>query len=241
MCVEAAAAAAAAAAETTTTCSFSGWVNGMENSHPPHHHHQQPPPQPGPSGERRNHHWRSYKLMIDPALKKGHHKLYRYDGQHFSLAVSSRRASPPPPPPPAVPGAEGKGSELPRDPPFRPPGQLSAGSPVLEFDKCLEKGGGGGVASASAPGEWDQPSHSAPPPPHSSPQMSSNRPVEIVEDPRVVGIWTKNKELELSVPKFKVGPLPPRPHGLSPPPQSPSSKITPVLPEPSLVLSSRRP
>ena len=78
----------------------------MENSHPPHHHHQQPPPQPGPSGERRNHHWRSYKLMIDPALKKGHHKLYRYDGQHFSLAVSSRRATlsaPPPPPPPASP------------------------------------------------------------------------------------------------------------------------------------------
>lgn len=35
--------------------------------------------------------------------------------------------------------------------------------------------------------------------------MSSNRPVEIVEDPRVVGIWTKTKELELSVPKFKVG------------------------------------
>ncbi|OWK15075.1 hypothetical protein Celaphus_00000349 [Cervus elaphus hippelaphus] len=103
----------------------------MENSHPPHHHHQQPPPQPGPSGERRNHHWRSYKLMIDPALKKGHHKLYRYDGQHFSFA------------------------------------------------------------------------------------MSSNRPVEIVEDPRVVGIWTKNKELELSVPKFKidefyVGPVPPK-------------------------------
>uniref|UniRef100_A0A8C8TI53 [histone H3]-lysine(4) N-methyltransferase n=1 Tax=Peromyscus maniculatus bairdii TaxID=230844 RepID=A0A8C8TI53_PERMB len=102
----------------------------MENSHP-HHHHQQPPPQPGPSGERRNHHWRSYKLMIDPALKKGHHKLYRYDGQHFSLA------------------------------------------------------------------------------------MSSNRPVEIVEDPRVVGIWTKTKELELSVPKFKidefyVGPVPPK-------------------------------
>jgi hypothetical protein len=38
--------------------------------------------------------------MIDPALKKGHHKLYRYDGQHFSLAVSSRRAFPPPPPTP---------------------------------------------------------------------------------------------------------------------------------------------
>lgn len=86
------------AAERTTTCWVSGWVNGMENNH--HHHHQQPPPQPGPSGERRNHHWRSYKLMIDPALKKGHHKLYRYDGQHFSLAVSSRRAFPPPPPTP---------------------------------------------------------------------------------------------------------------------------------------------
>ncbi|EGW07469.1 Histone-lysine N-methyltransferase SETD1B [Cricetulus griseus] len=45
--------------------------------------------------------------------------------------------------------------------------------------------------------------------------MSSNRPVEIVEDPRVVGIWTKTKELELSVPKFKidefyVGPVPPK-------------------------------
>lgn len=48
--------------------------------------------------------------------------------------------------------------------------------------------------------------------------MSSNRPVEIVEDPRVVGIWTKNKELELSVPKFKVGPPPPYPAPLPPPP-----------------------
>lgn len=58
-----------------------------------------------------------------------------------------------------------------------------------------------------------------PAPPHSSLQMSSNRPVEIVEDPRVVGIWTKNKELELSVPKFKVGPLPPAP--IVPPPTLP--------------------
>ncbi|KAK2098132.1 Histone-lysine N-methyltransferase setd1b [Saguinus oedipus] len=104
----------------------------MEHSHPPnHYHHQQPLPQPSPSGERRNYQWRSYKLMIDPALKKGHHKLYRYDGQHFSLA------------------------------------------------------------------------------------MSSNRLVEIVEDPWVVGIWTKNKELKLSVPKFKIdqfymGPVPPK-------------------------------
>lgn len=154
MCVEAAAAAAAAAAETTTTCSFSGWVNGMENSHPPHHHHQQPPPQPGPSGERRNHHWRSYKLMIDPALKKGHHKLYRYDGQHFSLAVSSRRASPPPSP--TREPCRGEGSERSGNtPPFLTTRQLSAGSPVLEFDKCLEGGG-------SVPGEWGQPTHSAP-------------------------------------------------------------------------------
>ncbi|XP_076876007.1 histone-lysine N-methyltransferase SETD1B-A isoform X2 [Brachyhypopomus gauderio] len=37
------------------------------------------------SGERRSHHWRSYKLIIDPALKRGPHKLYRYDGQHFSM------------------------------------------------------------------------------------------------------------------------------------------------------------
>lgn len=68
--------------------------------------------------------------------------------------------------------------------------------------------------------------------------MSSNRPVEIVEDPRVVGIWTKNKELELSVPKFKVGPLP-QARGRSA--HSPTSKITPVLTEPSRIPSSRRP
>lgn len=80
------------------------------------------------------------------------------------------------------------------------------------------------------------------PPPVPSPQMSSNRPVEIVEDPRVVGIWTKNKELELSVPKFKVGPLPLPLRGPSPPPPPPpSSKITPVQTKPSRILSSRRP
>lgn len=38
--------------------------------------------------EKRSHHWRSYKLIIDPALKKGSHKLYRYDGQTFSMPVS---------------------------------------------------------------------------------------------------------------------------------------------------------
>lgn len=101
-------------------------------------------------------------------------------------------------------------------------------------------GEGGGVPVPD-PGEWDQPTHSAP---LSSPQMSSNRPVEIVEDPRVVGIWTKNKELELSVPKFKVGPLARIPRPFSPPPpppHSPSSKITPVLTKPSQILNSRRP
>uniref|UniRef100_A0A8C4U338 SET domain containing 1B, histone lysine methyltransferase n=1 Tax=Falco tinnunculus TaxID=100819 RepID=A0A8C4U338_FALTI len=83
------------------------------------------------SVEKRNHHWRSYKLIIDPALKKGQHKLYRYDGQHFSMPNS-------------------------------------------------------GIA-----------------------------PVDCVRDPRIGRIWTKTKELELSVPKFKidefyVGPVPPK-------------------------------
>lgn len=49
----------------------------MENSHPI-----------CSSGEKRSHHWRSYKLIIDPALKKGSHKLYRYDGLHFNMPVS---------------------------------------------------------------------------------------------------------------------------------------------------------
>uniref|UniRef100_A0A8C3RCN4 SET domain containing 1B, histone lysine methyltransferase n=1 Tax=Cyanoderma ruficeps TaxID=181631 RepID=A0A8C3RCN4_9PASS len=91
--------------------------------HPPY---QLPPPPRSP-----NHHWRSYKLIIDPALKKGQHKLYRYDGQHFSMPNS-------------------------------------------------------GIA-----------------------------PVDCVRDPRIGRIWTKTKELELSVPKFKidefyVGPVPPK-------------------------------
>lgn len=220
MCVEAA--AAATAAETTTTCSFSGWVNGMENSHPPHHHHQQPPPQPGPSGERRNHHWRSYKLMIDPALKKGHHKLYRYDGQHFSLAVSSRRASPPPAPTlRAVARRVGaEGSDRPGDPPPDHPANCQPGPQSWSLTSAWRRAGGGGLAPV--PGELDQATHSIPPATASSPQMSSNRPVEIVEDPRVVGIWTKNKELELSVPKFKVGPLPP---ALRPFPPLPKPRI----------------
>lgn len=32
--------------------------------------------------------WTSYKLVIDPALTKGLYKVYRYDGQRFSLPVS---------------------------------------------------------------------------------------------------------------------------------------------------------
>uniref|UniRef100_A0A8C2ZYS8 SET domain containing 1B, histone lysine methyltransferase a n=1 Tax=Cyclopterus lumpus TaxID=8103 RepID=A0A8C2ZYS8_CYCLU len=38
----------------------------------------------GSAAEKRSH-WRSYKLIIDPALKKGPHKLYRYDGQTFNM------------------------------------------------------------------------------------------------------------------------------------------------------------
>lgn len=55
----------------------SGLANGMD-SHPV-----------CGSAEKRSHHWRSYKLIIDPALKKGSHKLYRYDGQTFSMPVSA--------------------------------------------------------------------------------------------------------------------------------------------------------
>lgn len=54
----------------------SGLANGMD-SHPV-----------CGSAEKRSHHWRSYKLIIDPALRKGSHKLYRYDGQTFSMPVS---------------------------------------------------------------------------------------------------------------------------------------------------------
>uniref|UniRef100_A0A672P4N5 Histone-lysine N-methyltransferase SETD1B-A-like n=1 Tax=Sinocyclocheilus grahami TaxID=75366 RepID=A0A672P4N5_SINGR len=87
----------------------SSLANGMENSHPI-----------CSSGEKRSHHWRSYKLIIDPALKKGSHKVYRYDGQNFSV------------PNPGMP------------------------------------------------------------------------PVDIVRDPRIGRMWTKYKETDLPVPKFKI-------------------------------------
>ncbi|XP_043924546.1 histone-lysine N-methyltransferase SETD1B [Protopterus annectens] len=99
----------------------SSWINGMECSSS----------QASSSGEKRSHNWRSYKLIIDPALKKGQHKLYRYDGQQFSVPNS--------------------------------------GIP----------------------------------------------PVESVGDPRMGRIWTKNRDLDLPIPKFKidehyVGPVPPK-------------------------------
>uniref|UniRef100_A0AAY4AT08 [Histone H3]-lysine(4) N-trimethyltransferase n=1 Tax=Denticeps clupeoides TaxID=299321 RepID=A0AAY4AT08_9TELE len=81
----------------------------MENSHPV-----------CSSAEKRSSHWRSYKLIIDPALKKGSHKLYRYDGLHFST------------PNPGMP------------------------------------------------------------------------PVDMVRDPRIGRLWTKYKETDLPVPKFKI-------------------------------------
>ncbi|XP_063820548.1 histone-lysine N-methyltransferase SETD1B isoform X2 [Pseudophryne corroboree] len=96
------------------------WMNGMEAAN-----------QAGTSGDKRSHHWKSYKLIIDPALKKGQHKLYRYDGLYFSMPNS-------------------------------------------------------GVP-----------------------------PVDSVRDPRIGRIWTKNKEIDLTVPKLKidefyVGPVPPK-------------------------------
>ncbi|XP_077149231.1 histone-lysine N-methyltransferase SETD1B [Ranitomeya variabilis] len=96
------------------------WMNGMEAGN-----------QAGSSGEKKSHHWKSYKLIIDPALRKGQHKLYRYDGLCFSM------------PNPGVP------------------------------------------------------------------------PVDCVRDPRIGRIWTKNKEVDLPVPKLKidefyVGPVPPK-------------------------------
>uniref|UniRef100_A0A6Q2Y448 [Histone H3]-lysine(4) N-trimethyltransferase n=1 Tax=Esox lucius TaxID=8010 RepID=A0A6Q2Y448_ESOLU len=48
-------------------------VNVMENNHHKIH------------GEKHPQHWRSCKLIIDPALKNGFHKVYRYDGQHFNM------------------------------------------------------------------------------------------------------------------------------------------------------------
>ncbi|KAJ8263256.1 hypothetical protein COCON_G00157130 [Conger conger] len=98
----------------------SSLANGMENSHPV-----------CSSGEKRSHHWRSYKLIIDPALKKGSHKVYRYDGHNFSMP---------------------------------------------------------------------------------NPGM---QPVDTVRDPRIGRLWTKYKETDLPVPKFKidecyVGPVPPK-------------------------------
>ncbi|XP_056322188.1 histone-lysine N-methyltransferase SETD1B-A isoform X2 [Danio aesculapii] len=87
----------------------SSLANGMDNSHPI-----------CSSGEKRSHHWRSYKLIIDPALKKGSHKVYRYDGHQFSM-------------------------------------------PSLGMS-----------------------------------------PVDIVRDPRIGRLWTKYKETDLPVPKFKI-------------------------------------
>ncbi|XP_038853469.1 histone-lysine N-methyltransferase SETD1B-like [Salvelinus namaycush] len=48
-------------------------VNVMENSHQ------------GSHGEKHPQHWRSCKLIVDPALKNGFYKVYRYDGQHFNM------------------------------------------------------------------------------------------------------------------------------------------------------------
>lgn len=36
--------------------------------------------------------WTAYKLVIDPALTKGLYKVYRYDGERFSVPVSGSRS-----------------------------------------------------------------------------------------------------------------------------------------------------
>ncbi|KAM4707123.1 LOW QUALITY PROTEIN: histone-lysine N-methyltransferase SETD1B [Discoglossus pictus] len=54
-----------------------GWISGMEAGN-----------QASTSGDKKGHHWKSYKLITDPALKRGQHKLYRYDGLHFSMPNS---------------------------------------------------------------------------------------------------------------------------------------------------------
>nr|XP_029492914.1 histone-lysine N-methyltransferase SETD1B-A-like [Oncorhynchus nerka] len=36
-------------------------------------------------GEKHPQHWRSCKLIVDPALKNGFYKVYRYDGHHFNM------------------------------------------------------------------------------------------------------------------------------------------------------------
>ncbi|OWK49793.1 Histone-lysine N-methyltransferase SETD1A, partial [Lonchura striata] len=50
-------------------------------------------PEPGGDGPRTpSVPWRSYKLLLDPALRRGGQKLYRYDGVHFSLPVSAPKS-----------------------------------------------------------------------------------------------------------------------------------------------------
>lgn len=210
----------------------------MENSHPPHHHHQQPPPQPGPSGERRNHHWRSYKLMIDPALKKGHHKLYRYDGQHFSLAVSSRRASPPPPPTPSrARGVGEKGPSGPRDPPFDHRANCQPGLQSWSLTSAWRRGG-------VCPCPWGV----GPAFPF-RPLSHQFLPTDVQQPPggncrRSPGGWDLDQKQGAGAVGAQIQGRTPPPDPTVPslpPPRSPSSKITPVLTEPSQILSSRRP
>uniref|UniRef100_A0A8C4N910 RRM domain-containing protein n=1 Tax=Eptatretus burgeri TaxID=7764 RepID=A0A8C4N910_EPTBU len=66
--------------------SLSGERSSHQHHHHHHHHHQQ-------QHHTHHHHhnqqqqqsWKSYKLLVDPALKKGHQKVYRYDGIAFNL------------------------------------------------------------------------------------------------------------------------------------------------------------
>lgn len=160
------------------------------------------------TAEKRSHHWRSYKLIIDPALKKGSHKLYRYDGQTFSMPVS-----------------------VPRSP--RPDGYNS--NRVADLHDRLQCGSSAVATGMFQHRKWHVrclhfmysnqtvcpelaklPCNKLSPcelvlclvilcPPHSPLiQNPGIPPVDMVRDPRIGRLWTKYKETDLPVPKFKV-------------------------------------
>lgn len=162
------------------------------------------------SAEKRSHHWRSYKLIIDPALKKGSHKLYRYDGQTFSMPVSAPRRN-------------GCSSKRAADLHYRFQCGRAAVVCFSILTRCLS-----GAAHFSKKKTSTRPffvfvvffsvillcNKLAPCGVVvrltgflSSSLLVQNPgipPVEMVRDPRIGRLWTKYKETDLPVPKFKV-------------------------------------
>lgn len=156
------------------------------------------------SAEKRSHHWRSYKLIIDPALKKGSHKLYRYDGQTFSMPVS-------------VPRRSGCSSKRAADLHYR----FQCGRAAVVWFSILTRCLSGAAHfhqktcirffffslillcnKLSPCGVVVRLTVFL-----SSFLLLQNPgipPVEMVRDPRIGRLWTKYKETDLPVPKFKV-------------------------------------